>query len=153
AQVNRALFEDLAHSELLISCFYAEIELPSGRVSFCRAGHPLPLLMQKGKQEWLDTEGLLIGVAEDGAFGEGSVQLDCGDSIVLYTDGVPEVWDGQGRPFGSEGVSKAALETLGSAPTEAAVRIVAAAREHAGGSVLSDDVTVLVVRFGDESEK
>ena len=153
AQVNRALFEDLAHSELLISCFYAEIDLPSGMVSFCRAGHPLPLLIQNGKQEWLDTEGLLIGVAEDGEFGEGSVQLDCGDTVILYTDGLMEVWDGQGRPFGSEGVRKAALETLGSAPTEAAVRIVAAAREHAGGAPLADDVTVLVVRFEDESEK
>lgn len=153
AQVNRALFDDLAHAELFISCFYAEIELDSGTMTFCRAGHPKPLLMQLGEKGWLDTEGLLLGVCEDGQFEERSIRLERGDTIVLYTDGLLEARDEEDRYFGTEGLRKAALDSLAATPKEIAVRIIKAAQEHSGALPLADDMTVLVVRFGDVSGK
>jgi serine phosphatase RsbU (regulator of sigma subunit) len=148
SQVNRALFEDLVHSELLITVFYAEIELASGVMTFCRAGHPKPLLIQRGQKAWLDTEGLLLGLAEDGEFGEGTVELGKGDTIVLYTDGLSEAQGPEGGAFGTDGLLEAAEACSASAPKEMAASIIGAARQRCGDSPLVDDMTALVVRFG-----
>ncbi len=153
AQVNKALFDDLVRSELLISVFYAEIELSTGVMTFCRAGHPKPLLMQLGEKGWLDTEGLLLGLHEEGQFEERSVQLSRGDIIVLYTDGLLDAQDAEDRSFGLEGVRRAALAAMGSPPKQMALSIVEAARAHCGSRPLLDDVTSLVVRFGEPVEK
>ncbi|MCK4376370.1 MAG: serine/threonine-protein phosphatase, partial [Candidatus Brocadiae bacterium] len=153
AQVNKALLDDLVRSELLISVFYAEIELSTGVMTFCRAGHPKPLLMQLGEKGWLDTEGLLLGLHEEGQFEERSVQLSRGDTIVLYTDGLLDAQDAEDRSFGLEGVRQAALAAMGSPPKQMALSIVEAARTHCGGRPLLDDVTSLVVRFGEPVEK
>ncbi|MHC4479620.1 MAG: PP2C family protein-serine/threonine phosphatase, partial [Planctomycetota bacterium] len=149
SQVNQALFDDLVHSELLISVFYAEVELSSGKMTFCRAGHPKPLLIQSGAEGWLDTEGLLLGLKEDGQFEERTVQLGEGDVVVLYTDGLLDAQGAEGEHFGIEGLHAAALETVCAAPKQMAANIVSAAREHCGDSPLIDDMTALIVRFGD----
>jgi sigma-B regulation protein RsbU (phosphoserine phosphatase) len=153
AQVNRALFDDLVHAELFISAFYAEIELATGTVTFCRAGHPKPLLIQLGEKGWLDTEGLLLGLQEDGEFEERSVQLSRGDTIVLYTDGLLEAQSPAQQAFGTEGVRDAALSSLAAPPKQMAFNIVEAARRHCGDSPLVDDMTALVVRFGEPPAK
>ena len=153
SRVNQALFEDLVHSELFISCFYAEIELASGLATFCRAGHPKPLLMQLEEKGWLDTEGMLLGVGEDGEFEERSIRLERGDTVVLYTDGLLEARDREERFFGTDGVRKAALGALASPAKEMAERIVAAAREYTAPRPIADDMTVLVVRYGQTSGK
>ena len=152
-QVNVALFDDLVHSELFISVFYAEIELATGVMTFCRAGHPKPLLLQLGEKDWLDTEGCLLGLYEEGGFEDRSVQLSRGDTLVLYTDGLIEAQDAEGTSFGTEGVCRAALECLASAPREMAVRIVNAAARHCGPSSPLDDMTALVVRFGADAQE
>jgi sigma-B regulation protein RsbU (phosphoserine phosphatase) len=147
-QVNKALFDDLVHAELFISAFYAEIELATGLMTFCRAGHPKPLLIQLGEKGWLDTEGSLLGLYEDGQFEDRAVQLSRGDAIVLYTDGLVEAQDAGSTNFGTEGVARAALECLSLSPRQMAVHIVDAAGRHCGASRHLDDMTALVVRFG-----
>jgi serine phosphatase RsbU (regulator of sigma subunit) len=153
AQANRALFEDLVRSELFISVFYAEVELATGTVTFCRAGHPKPLLIQLGAKGWLDTEGLLLGLQEDGQFEERTVRLSRGDTIVLYTDGLLDAQDPHGRAFGMDGVREAALESLSAPPSQMALNILEAARKHCGDFPLVDDMTAMVVRFGEMQEK
>jgi len=150
--VNRALFPDLARAELLISAFYAEVDLRTGVLSFCRAGHPKPLLLQVGVKDWLDTEGTLLGVGREGYFEDRSVRLERGDTIVLYTDGLMEVRDPEGDTFGTQGIQDAALANLGAPPQEMAARIAASARDHSGGAPLADDMAVLVARFGGTAE-
>jgi sigma-B regulation protein RsbU (phosphoserine phosphatase) len=148
-QVNRALFDDLVRSELFISVFYAEIRLPTGNMTFCRAGHPKPLWIQLGEKGWLDTEGLLLGLQEDGHYEERTVQLSRGDTLVLYTDGLLDAQDAANKPFGTDGIREAALDCLAAAPMDMAADIISAARRHSGDSPLVDDMTAMVVRFGE----
>ncbi len=152
SRVNRVLFDDLVRSELFISIFYAEIELSSGTMTFCRAGHPKPLLFQDGESKFLDTEGMLLGLQEEGGYQEKTVQLDTGDAVVFYTDGLMETMDGDERPFGVTGVEEAAAKNLPAPPRKVAVGIVDAAREHSEGAPPNDDMTALVARFGARTE-
>ncbi|MGD2173961.1 MAG: SpoIIE family protein phosphatase [Candidatus Brocadiaceae bacterium] len=147
-RVNRALFEDLVRSELFISAFYAEIEIATGQMTFCRAGHPKPLLVQGQQRDWLDTEGMLLGLDEDGSYEDRTVQLNQGAVVVLYTDGLMEAMGEEGEYFGVEGVAEATVESLSRPAGNLAVSIVEAARRHCDGSPLSDDMTALVARYG-----
>jgi sigma-B regulation protein RsbU (phosphoserine phosphatase) len=148
ALANKALFTDLVNAELFISVFYAEVEVATGNITFCRAGHPKPLLIRPGQEVWLDTEGSLLGISEDGQFEQQSVRLNDGDTAVLYTDGLMEAMDSDGRSFGTNGVRNASLDHLSSPPQQVAEGIVDAARAHTGAAPLMDDMTVLVARFG-----
>jgi len=150
---NRALFTDLVNAELFISAFYAEVELGTGKMTFCRAGHPKPLLMRPGQETWLDTEGALLGITEDGGFEERSITLNDGDVVLLYTDGLAEAMDSQTRSFGTNGVRNAALDNLKCPPQEMAEKVVDAARRHTGAAPLLDDMTALVARFGSAHER
>jgi sigma-B regulation protein RsbU (phosphoserine phosphatase) len=147
-QVNGAMFTDLLRSELLVSAFYAEIEPRTGMLRYCRAGHPKPLLMQDGADEWLDTRGLLLGLNKDGEFEERSARISPGARILLYTDGLIEAKNAAGQDFGTEGVQRAAAAATELGAQEIAARVVDAAREHAAGSPLADDVTAVVLRLG-----
>jgi serine phosphatase RsbU (regulator of sigma subunit) len=146
--VNTAFFPDLVQSELLVSAFYAEIDLATRTVSFCRAGHPKPLLLQGNEVLWLDTEGLLLGVREDPEFEERSVRLSEGDAIVLYTDGLMEAHDGDDSCFGLDGLCRAAAMHRDLPPGRMAVSIIDEATAHSGDAPPADDMTALCVRLG-----
>jgi serine phosphatase RsbU (regulator of sigma subunit) len=153
ALVNGALLADLVNAELFVSAFYAEVELESGIMTFCRAGHPKPLLLRSDGEEWLDTEGSLLGIAEDGAFGERSIRLRPGDTVLLYTDGLLEALDSDNRSFGSEGVRRAAREHIACPPQQMAERVIEAARAHSGSAPLLDDMTALAARLKGARER
>lgn len=147
SQVNRALFADLCNAELFISAFYAEVDVKTGRMDYCRAGHPMPLLVRGSERRWLDTEGMLFGIREDGGFAEDSVLLQEGDSVVCYTDGLMESGEDREHFFGRDGVRDAALRMLDRQPKELALGIIGAACEHAGAAGGDDDMTVMVLRM------
>ncbi len=147
AQVNRALFEDLVRSELFVTAFYAEISLDGGEITFCRAGHPKPLLVQDGDAHWLDTDGMLLGLQPDGDYEERSVTLSEGAVLTLYTDGLMETVNARGESFGIEGVRRATMAALDAPAEEGAAGILEAAREHGRASAQADDLTALVVRY------
>jgi serine phosphatase RsbU (regulator of sigma subunit) len=147
-QVNNVMFADLLRSELLVSAFYAEVDAAGGTLTYCRAGHPMPLLVQATGCQWLDTRGLLLGLRRDGEFEERSVRLAPGDEVVFYTDGLMESKDADGADFGTEGIRLAALAATDRDPAELAGCVVDAARRHAAGSPLADDMTAVVLRIG-----
>jgi serine phosphatase RsbU (regulator of sigma subunit) len=147
-RVNRALFHDLVRAELFVTAFCAQIDVCSGQMSFCRAGHPKPLLVKPSERLWLDTEGLLLGMQEDGGYEQQTVLLEPGDTLVLYTDGVMDAADPDGRLFGADGVRAVGEESVHAAPLDLARRIVDAAQAHTHRAPQVDDMTTLVARFG-----
>ena len=148
-RVNRALLRDLFAAELFISVFYAEIDPDSGRMTYCRAGHPLPLLLHREGIEWLDTEGMLLGIAEDAQFEQGVVQMQPGDSLLFFTDGLVEAESAEDGFFGVEGIEEVASVAVTLPPAEMARAVAAAAQEHVAPDTVQDDMTVMVLRMAD----
>ncbi len=147
-QVNSVMFTDLLRSELLVSAFYAELDPQSGTLTYCRAGHPKPLLVQAGRRQWLDTRGLLLGLRRDGEFEELTVVLQGGDTLLAYTDGLMEARNASEEEFGTAGVERVAMTSAEQPADEVSRRLVDAAQGFAGESPLVDDVTALVLRMG-----
>ncbi len=84
---KRMLEQNLSGCQFTTSCYFL-LNTQTLQLSFCRAGHPYPILIPKNKQpQLLQTKGSLLGVFESAQFQQETIQLFSGDKIVLYSDG------------------------------------------------------------------
>ena len=124
------------------------LEVRGGRVTCANAGHDAPLLAGRAgpPRPVFPSSGTVLGLFPGQEYGNESLDLDPGDGILLYTDGVTEAADGTGALFGQERLQ--ACLAHGGAPTaaETVTRVLAAVRAFAGGAPQSDDITILAVR-------
>jgi GAF domain-containing protein len=120
--------------------------LDNGRVlaHFAVAGHPLPLLLRGGQLREVARGGTLAGAATRGDWPDSEVELQQGDTVVFYTDGITEARHG-GELFGRERLDRCLL--AGSPePRDVVARLKSELEGfHRPGS--RDDVTVLVMRL------
>ncbi len=89
------------------TCCYGLLNVKTRQLVFARAGHPYPILFREGEPpQQLETRGALLGVFENAEFTQGSVQLQSGDRLLLYSDGaeslIGQLVDGAGFQFTDE---------------------------------------------------
>ncbi len=126
-----------------------DLDIATGALRYLNAGHPRPLLLRAGKVvatlESPPAPPLGLGVGQPGL---GDVQLEPGDAIFLYSDGVTEARSDTGEFFGedrlADHLARAASEDW--LPPEMMRRLVVRLYEHRPAP-LSDDATVLYVQW------
>jgi serine phosphatase RsbU (regulator of sigma subunit) len=148
---NRTLFADLVNAELFITAFCAVYDPREGELQYANAGHNHPLLRRArdGAVEELDTEGVTLGILEDGGYEESSTSLEPGDLLLLYTDGVVEAAGPEQDQFGDERLSELMARSDGANPVELIQGVLDAVQAHADGQAQSDDVTLVALRVAD----
>ncbi len=87
-----------------------------GFVEICNAGHLPPLLIQAGKISCIEATGLPVGVFCSESFSVNKVQMQKGDTLFLYTDGLSESLDGLGNEYGMDRLSQLLSENKDLAP-------------------------------------
>lgn len=127
-----------------MTVFYALLDPATGKMEYVCAGHPFPLLRRAdGTIEELGYGGLPLGMREPLEICLQSAALEPGDLLLLYTDGLAEALDTQGREaFGYPRIS--ALTRDGGSPRSVHERILRAFDHHVGDEPLKDDLTLLV---------
>ena len=148
AQINRQLCQDLG-SERFVTAFLGLLD-PSGHsIDYHSAGQG-PLLHFHGKNhrfEWLDTSMLPLGIEEDAmSDGAKTINIECGDLIVLLTDGFYECSNGRHDQFGRERIAEIILQHHHRPAREVLNEILAACRVFADGLPQEDDMTGLIIR-------
>ena len=144
AIVNRVLCRT-GDRRAFMSLFFSVLDPATGVLDYVCAGHPFPLLRRpSGESIELGTGGLPLGIREAVELVTGSARLGPGDTLLLYSDGLPEAIDRAGREFGFERLRT--LLTPGGGPETVHARVIAALEEHLGGETPQDDVSVLVVQ-------
>jgi len=147
--LNNQLYEDLTRSELFITMFYAKYNSATGRLSYANAGHNNPLIRRADVSSCmkLDAEGLIIGVKKSVVFEERGIELQKGDVVLFYTDGLNEAMNSQDEPFGIERI----CEHLGSVThlpvTEILDSIYKAVTDFTGSDTLQDDISLVVLKI------
>lgn len=128
-----------------MSVFYTVLTPETGELEYICAGHPFPLLRRTdGSIEELGCGAFPLGLREPLELVRRTVTLQPGDALLLYTDGLPEAVDVQGKiAFGYERI-QAALE-LGGSPQTVHDDILRSFDGHVGGEPLRDDLTVVVI--------
>ena len=142
-------------SAMFVTIFLAMLNLKTGVLNYCNAGHNPPYLKrQDGSVERIDKRhGPVIGAREGLAYKQDSVQLDQGDSFLCYTDGVTEAMSLSDELY-SETRLRELLSQSGDHTVESIVDVtVASVREFENGAEQADDITVLCLDFmGQEPE-
>ena len=146
-EVNALLHED-NETQMFVTVLYAVYDPETGEFTYASGGHDAPLLVHSdGSSELLPlTGGIALGIVSDLAYGQNSVVLDHGDTLVLYTDGVTEAMNGEGEQFGIERLRKVFSNRAPKDANEAAHKIFEAVNTFADGAAQSDDITCLTIR-------
>ncbi|HKI06349.1 MAG TPA: PP2C family protein-serine/threonine phosphatase [Thermoanaerobaculia bacterium] len=144
ALLNRTLCRT-GTNRTFMSVFYAVLTPETGELEYVCAGHPFPFLRRAdGSIEELGCGGFPLGMREPLEFVRQKVFLSPGDLLVLYTDGLAEAVDAQGRAaFGYERIQSAV--ELGGSPQTVHDGILQSFDRHVGGEPLLDDLTLVVV--------
>jgi sigma-B regulation protein RsbU (phosphoserine phosphatase) len=119
---------------------------PGGEVEICNAGHLPPLWIHQRAVQSIDATGLPLGVFSNEHFSVNRFQMQIGDTLFLYTDGLSETLDGIGSEYGIERLSRLLSENHALAPKaliETCVREVNAFRI---GKPPSDDLTLMAIQ-------
>lgn len=127
--------------------FFAILD-SAGVLDFINAGHPSPLLLRGDTINDLYTEGSFpVGLVEEAEFTSMRTHLEPGDTLVLYTDGVPEAQDVNRRLYGFDRMRHAAEGGSGKSLSELQQTILDSVAEFCRGAEPADDLTLLTVRY------
>jgi len=129
------------------------VDLETGVLSYCNAGHNPFCIMKPNGQVTSDIQvhGVPLGVIPDMQYGVSQINLEPGDTIFFYTDGVTEAHNTRGGLWGMD----ALIETLASeairmsSPKQINNVVRKAIQDFAGGAEQFDDITVLTFKFTD----
>jgi serine phosphatase RsbU (regulator of sigma subunit) len=133
----------------LTSLFLARLDPATGRLEYCSAGHPPALLVREEDDvESLAEGGMLLGMSADASFSTGSADLNAGDVMLAYSDGVLESRNDLDEEFGYERLeAQLRLARSGSA-SEILFSVLGAVQDFAAPHALIDDTSLVVVRCG-----
>ncbi len=150
AEVNQLLVESNEES-MFVTVFYASFDPESGRLKFANGGHNLPYVVRRnGDVRQIDCEaGVVLAVLPGFDFPGGTLDLEPGDAIFFYTDGITEAMNEAGEEFGDDALAAVLSEAAGCDAASFSDRVVAAVREHAGDADQSDDITCLCLRYAE----
>jgi serine phosphatase RsbU (regulator of sigma subunit) len=148
--INRNLL--LTHLELpLTTVLVGRLNLQTGEVRYCNAGHPPALVLRnEGHVESLPEGGPVLGVLAGACFANGHTTLRPGDTLLGYSDGIAECQNANGAEFGAESLAAAALVSRGSSASGTLFSVLGAAEDFAGSQSREDDMALIVVRRADE---
>jgi sigma-B regulation protein RsbU (phosphoserine phosphatase) len=136
----------------LASLFVARLDPVSGKLEYCSAGHPPAMVLRaNGELEWLSDGGLLLGVVPTASYATGSVQLNTGDVLLAYSDGVIESRNKMEEEFGVDRLEAQLRQanSLGASAESLLFSVLAAVQDFAGTHTLVDDLSLAVIRRDD----
>ncbi len=133
---------------MFITMFLGVMDLSTGTIRYCNAGHNPPIVIRNGQAELLSTEpSLLLGVEKNARYTANELTLLPGDTLFLYTDGLTEAENIRKELFGERRALETAAISGALTASEQMERMQQAVHTFVDGAEQSDDLTMLVIRF------
>lgn len=151
--VNKYLAENIPPNRF-VTLFYAELDPESGTLSFLNAGHNPPLIVHAaGTVEQLAAGGLPLGIKPNAEYREGRTQLQLGDVLVIYSDGVTEAASPSGEEFGPTRLYEVVQRNVDASAAGIRDRIESALTKFSQGTQAADDITLVIVKRQSEARQ
>ena len=147
AYANNQLCCDIM-SDQFATAYFAVVD-PEGKILGACGGHGAPLLYKRESNEVVELGtdgGFPLGLMPDTDFTLCEAQMESGDVLVLFTDGITDVFDGNGQTFGTNRLKQALEDSADRAATGVLDGIVQSANDFAQGQPQHDDQTVIVLK-------
>ena len=168
AQIMKSLNEAACRNNRLnifVTLFIGVLDLPTGHLHYCNAGHELPILIDPSslcsgagasaiRHSKIDAKpNLPVGIMEDFDYEMQTLTMKSGSTIFLYTDGLTEARNADRKLMGREKVLQM-ITAVGTAdPKQLVEMCIAQWREYIDETEQSDDMTLLAVSFTPSEEK
>lgn len=145
-RANELILKD-SSAEHFLSAFYAAVDPGNGSVEYALAGHNRPLLIRtEGEVIELEGRGRILGAFDNVPIDLRRIKLEPQETLLLFTDGIPEAQDREGRFFELERLRRAASSSHSA--QEVVDSVLAAVSEFQGDQTQGDDITLLAARRG-----
>ncbi|MEJ7578099.1 MAG: SpoIIE family protein phosphatase [Pyrinomonadaceae bacterium] len=149
SHVNDYLSENIPPNHF-VTLFYAELDAQAGALQYINAGHNPPLIVRSsGEVEQLTTGGIPLGINAAADFREGRAQLQPGDALIIYSDGVSETQNPRAEEFGPDRLRDVVKHNLHKTASSLRDCIEAALTKFADGTAAADDITLVIVKRTD----
>ncbi len=135
-------------SNLFVTAFYGVLDPATGKLSYSNAGHNPPYVLRSSEkiiiQELIRT-GLPIGVQAGASWSKASVQIEPGDRLILYTDGVPDARNPSGQGLSIQPILEVAKQNLGLTAEDLQSKLLGEISAFVAGAAQTDDITLMVL--------
>jgi phosphoserine phosphatase RsbU/P len=145
ANVNRLVY-DASPSNRYATFFYSQFDPATRRLIYVNGGHNPPIVLRGAETIRLETGGPPVGLFRPAQYKQAEVQLEPGDRLVLFTDGISEAENPANDEWGEEALIATARACDAVSPAETIDRIMRAADGFADGAPQHDDMTLVVAR-------
>jgi serine phosphatase RsbU (regulator of sigma subunit) len=143
-KVNRVISSNMTLGKF-ITFFYCLLDAEKKKLVYTNAGHNRPILFhQDGSWIELKEGGLALGMSRERNYEQGEAELKSGDRLLLFTDGVTEVTNAEGKEFGEERLIELLINNRSLGTAELQKRVMEAVTAFSGGD-FQDDVTMVVI--------
>ena len=143
AKVNSLLHENIAMGKF-VTFLYGILDGETHTFQYCNAGHLYPILVSGGSARMLEQGGAVLGVFPAWTYEDSTVELRAGDRLLLFTDGITEASDADGREFEETSIATFAKANSTLSAKELNSRLLAKVTAFCGAH-FRDDATLLVI--------
>ena len=142
--VNRRILED-TNAKQFVAVSYGILDPITGRLVYCNAGNCPPIIFRSRDVQKLVNTGIPLGLLEDRTWDQAVAQIDPGDVLVLYTDGITEAQNGKEEFYGEARLLTSIRANLDGTAREIKQGILADLQEFVGSAPQYDDITLTVI--------
>jgi serine phosphatase RsbU (regulator of sigma subunit) len=144
---NNRLLTD-ARADLFVTAFYGILDPETGTLTYANAGHNPPYLITNGRNVNvipLYNTGMPMGIEEDNIWTSGTVEIEPGSVLILYTDGIPDSHNKEEQVYGDENLIEAALSSSELSADEIQDSIIESVHNFINGAPQFDDITLMIL--------
>ena len=141
---------DMNKTLMFVTLFVGVLDLPTGRLRFCNAGHDAPLLIGSGVGELTCDSNIPVGIMPTWDYSLQEAQLSTGTTIFLFTDGLTEAMNADNVEFQMDRVKEVALRALSHQqhePRQLIAQMTEAVHQFVGDAEQSDDLTMMAIQY------
>jgi serine phosphatase RsbU (regulator of sigma subunit) len=141
--MNCSIYE-AAKQKYMMTCTASIFEPGTRVMTIANAGHPFPYIARKGVVRQIAAQGSPLGAASVAEYQAQTIQLQEGDTLLWFTDGITECENDAREPFTDKRLRALFQEVASSRPEQARDAIMRAISDYRGARALDDDVTLVV---------
>jgi sigma-B regulation protein RsbU (phosphoserine phosphatase) len=146
--VNQELYTN-NHHQFFLTLFFGVLNIETGMLTYCNAAHTISYILKANGNlvELAQSHGLPLGLYPDKKYQEASIQLEKGDSVILYTDGVTELNDADKQQYGSQRFEENLKNLAQKNPKEMVLKLEKSLELFIGNTKQSDDISILILNY------
>ena len=143
SRLNRQIYASTPR-EKYVTLFYGVYDGATGKLTYTNAGHLPPVIFRRSSMLRLNGGGTVVGLFPSARYEQVEVQIESGDMLLAFTDGMTEPENTYGEEFGEDRLLEVARRALGAPPEVLMDEIYRSVSDWTGSSELQDDMTLVV---------